>query len=342
LAIAANNDSKTYNGSPYSGGNGVTYTGFVNGEGVGVLTGTLTYNAGTSQGAINVGNYTITPGGQTSSNYAISYVNGTLTISPATLTASIIGAPTKIYDGTTLATLTSGNFSLTGFAPGEGATVTQTVGTYNSADVTSASSITANLSSGNYSANLGTLLTNYTLPTSATGAASITTRTLTVTPNNVFKGYGALDNLSYSVSGVQPGDTQSNVISGNLSRAPGENVGSYAISNGTVAVTDSNYSYNYLTDFTTGKFLTIVPLTEPWQPTTLFTQAGTSPTSTLNSQLAQIDSQQSQPLTVYQSKDVTYKDIPHWDSGNGPAVTILDGGVRMPDDNTDENRKDQQ
>src|SRR5262249_25702756 len=55
--------------------------GFVNGQNSSALSGNITYG-GNSQGAVNVGAYTIIPSGQTSSNYAITYVNGTLTITP--------------------------------------------------------------------------------------------------------------------------------------------------------------------------------------------------------------------------------------------------------------------
>jgi sugar lactone lactonase YvrE len=57
----------------------VTYSGFVNGEDERVLGGTLTFN---TNATINspAGTYTITPSGLTSSNYAITYVNGTLTV----------------------------------------------------------------------------------------------------------------------------------------------------------------------------------------------------------------------------------------------------------------------
>ena len=47
-----------------------------------VLSGTIAYG-GSSQGAVNAGTYTIIPSNQTSSNYAINYVDGTLTINPA-------------------------------------------------------------------------------------------------------------------------------------------------------------------------------------------------------------------------------------------------------------------
>jgi hypothetical protein len=82
LTITADSATQTYSNVPYSGGNGVTYTGFVNGENSSVLGGTITFG-GNSQGAVNVGTYTIIPSGLSSSNYKINYVDGTLTINPA-------------------------------------------------------------------------------------------------------------------------------------------------------------------------------------------------------------------------------------------------------------------
>ena len=46
------------------------------------------------------------------SNYALSYITGTLTVSPATLTVSGITANTKSYDGTTTATLNTDSATL--------------------------------------------------------------------------------------------------------------------------------------------------------------------------------------------------------------------------------------
>jgi len=82
LTITANNDSKAYDGVAYSGGNGVAYSGFVGGENESVLGGTLSYG-GNSQGAVHTGNYVITPGGLTSGNYIISFLDGILTINAA-------------------------------------------------------------------------------------------------------------------------------------------------------------------------------------------------------------------------------------------------------------------
>jgi hypothetical protein len=128
LAVTANNATQTYNGSPYSGGNGVTYSGFVNGEGASVLSGTVIYG-GTSQGAVNVGTYSIIPSNLISSNYLINYVGGTLTINkaPITVTANsqtkFIGSPDppltySVTNGTLFGDDTlSGNLVR---APGEG------------------------------------------------------------------------------------------------------------------------------------------------------------------------------------------------------------------------------
>lgn len=52
LTVTASNGTKVYNGLAYSGGNGVTYSGFVNGDTATLLGGVLAYG-GTSQGAIN-------------------------------------------------------------------------------------------------------------------------------------------------------------------------------------------------------------------------------------------------------------------------------------------------
>ncbi|MFC4526322.1 filamentous hemagglutinin N-terminal domain-containing protein [Dyella halodurans] len=103
LTITANNASAIYNAHAYSGGSGVTYSGFVDGQTTAVLAGALTYG-GSSQGALNVGNYALTPGGLTSGNYAITYSSGTLTVTPATLT--YLATPMQIFAGQAVPSLT--------------------------------------------------------------------------------------------------------------------------------------------------------------------------------------------------------------------------------------------
>jgi len=77
LTVTANNAAVTYHNSGFSGGNGVTYSVPITGN----LYGVASYS-GTSQGAVSVGNYVITPSGLYSDQqgYIIGYANGTLTI----------------------------------------------------------------------------------------------------------------------------------------------------------------------------------------------------------------------------------------------------------------------
>ncbi len=83
LTVTANGGSRNYSGIGYSGGNGVSYSGFVNGEGASVLSGSLVYG-GSAQGAVSPGVYTLSASGLSSSNYAITWVDGLLSILPAT------------------------------------------------------------------------------------------------------------------------------------------------------------------------------------------------------------------------------------------------------------------
>ncbi|BFI95087.1 MAG: hypothetical protein RSP_05970 [Rhodanobacter sp.] len=84
LTVKANDATRVADGVPYEGGNGVTMTGFVNGEDASVLGGTLTYG-GSSQGALEPGRYVIAPGGLTSANYSVNFDDGELVLggSPA-------------------------------------------------------------------------------------------------------------------------------------------------------------------------------------------------------------------------------------------------------------------
>src|SRR2546425_13221078 len=82
--VGVDHFSKTYDGHVYSGFT-ARYSGFVNSETETALGGTLSFSgAGTTTTAAG-GPYTVTPGGQTSSNYEITFVNGALDISRAPL-----------------------------------------------------------------------------------------------------------------------------------------------------------------------------------------------------------------------------------------------------------------
>ena len=227
LTITANNATKTYDGTAWTGGNGVSYSGFVNGQTSTVLGGALSYS-GNSQGAVNVGNYTITPGGLTSSNYNIGFVNGALAINPLQLiavTANLIGNLGKTYDGTDVATLTSANYDLVGFVNGDSATVTKTSGTYDG-DNAGSHTVTVTLANSDFSANGSTQLGNYTLPTVATGTGVIAQKAITLTAPTLTK--------------VYDGGTAYTTTAGNLASLTSSLVGSDTVTAATLAYTDKN------------------------------------------------------------------------------------------------------
>jgi filamentous hemagglutinin family protein len=259
LTIAANADTVTYNANAFSGGNGVTYTGLVNGEGAGVLGGALTYS-GSSQGAINAGTYVITPGGVTSGNYAISFTNGALAINQAALTVTATNQ-SKVY-GATDPTLT---YTPTGTLYGAdtyGVITGVTLSTTTGANATAgAHTITAN---GGTAENYSITDVNGTLNVSQAAA-------LTVTADNQSKVYGATDpTLTYTASGtLYYGDTYG-VISGvSLSTTTGA-----AATAGTHAITASGgAASNYAVADANGT-LTVSPAALVLTPTNVTKIAG--------------------------------------------------------------------
>ena len=100
LTITANNASKTYGQTASFAGTAFTTSGLVNGDTVGSVTETSTGSAATAA----VGTDPIVPSAATfsaglSSNYTITYANGTLTVNPAALTITANNA-TKTYGQT--------------------------------------------------------------------------------------------------------------------------------------------------------------------------------------------------------------------------------------------------
>ena len=193
-----------------------TLTGVASGDTVTVASATGNYlspNVGTNI-AMNISSVTL--GGAQSGNYVVNPVPaGALIgeITPLTLTASIINNPTKVYDGTTTALLGPTNFSLTGFIGGQGAAVTQTAGLYASPNAGSPIGVTATLASGDFTANSGTLLSNYVLPVQAQGPGVISPRPITATivgtPTKDFDGTttATLTPVNYALTGLLGGQT---------------------------------------------------------------------------------------------------------------------------------------
>ena len=103
LTVTANNKEITYGDSPSDGG--VTYSGFVNGEGESNLTGTLAFDYGGYKAYDDAGEYVITPKELSSDkNYAFNCKTGTLTVRAKEIKA-VWGDESYIYTGTAFTNL---------------------------------------------------------------------------------------------------------------------------------------------------------------------------------------------------------------------------------------------
>ncbi len=158
------------------------------------------------------GIYYLTPSGLSATgNDLIVYSNGTLTVAPKALSVSGTSVASKVYDGTTTATLSSG--SLVGVINSDTVTLTQ-AGAFGSKNAGTGLSVTAADTLG------GTNAANYSLvqPTGLT--ADITPKSLTVNGtatsagSKVYDGTTTVTLAGLSLSGVIGGDTVG--ISGSL------------------------------------------------------------------------------------------------------------------------------
>ena len=187
----------------------------------------------------NVGeNYTATAIALSDANYKLPAegLTCTFTIAAATLTVAAMDK-TKVY-GDADPALT---YSVSGFQGSESAII-----------MTGALARAEGNSVGEYEINKGTLAApNYTI--SFTGATfTITKATLAITADDKTKIYGAADpELTYTVAGLKYEDTRESVLSGALARVTGEQVGAYAINQGSLTASN-NYTISY-----TGANLTI-------------------------------------------------------------------------------------
>lgn len=107
LTVKANDATVTYGETAVS--NGVTYSGFVNGEDESVLGGKPTYTFSYTPGTGVGSSCAITPKGLTSDNYEIKFAPGTLTVTQREVTLTWDGYENRTYgDGKTV-TATAGN-----------------------------------------------------------------------------------------------------------------------------------------------------------------------------------------------------------------------------------------
>ena len=235
LTITANNSTKVYGTVKTYTGTEFTVTGLVNG---GTVTSVTLASTGDPSTAI-VGTYPIVVSnvvGTGLGNYTINYVNGTLTVNPATLTITAANR-TKTYGQAV--TFAGTEFTTTGLVNGN--TVTSV--TLTSAGAAAAASVAGSPYTIVPSAAVGTGLANYTI-IYVNGALTVNPVGITITANPQTKVYGNADPaLTYRITtGALIG---TDAFTGALTRAAGENVGTYAILQGTVAL-NSNYTLSYV------------------------------------------------------------------------------------------------
>jgi hypothetical protein len=237
LTVTASSGTMTYGGTVPT----ITpsYSGFVNGQGPSVVTGTTCSTTATASSP--VGSYPSSCTGATAANYAITTVNGTVSVTAAALTVTA-SSGTMTYGGT-VPTITP---TYSGFVNGQGPSVVS--GTTCSTTATSSSPV------GSYPSSCsGATAPNYTI-TAVNGTVSVTAAALTVTASSGTMTYGGtVPTITPSYSGFVNGQTAS-VVTGttcSTTATPTSPVGSYPSSctgatapnytittvNGTVSVT---------------------------------------------------------------------------------------------------------
>ena len=227
LTVVANNASRVYGATnPVFSG---TITGIQNGDNI-----TATY-ATTATEVSPVGSYPITPtlvdpSGKLG-NYTVASTNGTLSVTAAGLTvvannaSRVYGATNPVFSGT-----------ITGIQNGDNITATYAT---TATEVSPVGSYPITPTLVDPSGKLG----NYTVA-STNGMLTINPAALIVTADPKYKTYGQQDPiLTYQITGgrLVNGDG----LSGSLSRATGENAGTYAIQQGTLVAT-TNYALTYM------------------------------------------------------------------------------------------------
>ncbi|MEY4385506.1 MAG: hypothetical protein RLY20_789 [Verrucomicrobiota bacterium] len=240
LSVTASNLNKVYGTTRLFAGNEYAVTGgtFFNGNAITNLT---LASAGTNASA-GVGGYPISitnAAGPGLTNYLISYVAGSLSVTAAPLTVTA-NSSNKTYGATR--TFAGGEFAITSGALFNGNTLTNasisSVGAAGSAPVGSYAIIVTNA--------LGLGASNYAI-SYLPGALSINAASLLVTASNTNKAYGTLLNpAAFTVAGLLNGDSVTNLTLASGGSASNASVGVYAINaSAAQGVGLTNYAIGY-------------------------------------------------------------------------------------------------
>ncbi|CAO3357799.1 MBG domain-containing protein [Azospirillum palustre] len=245
LTVTAGGGSMTYGDAPPTN---ITYTatGWKNGQDSTLLTGVTTSTAATATS--NVGSHSTTAsggtlGGAATGNYILSYVNGVMSVTPATLTVTAAGSMT--YGDTPPTNIA---YTATGWKNGQGDSLLTAVATTTTA--TAASDVGSYATSASGGTLGGAATGNYTLSYAA-GTMSVTPATLTVTANgSMTYGDAPPANIAYTATGWKngQGDSLLTAVATTTTATAASDVGSYATSasGGTLGgAATGNYTLGY-------------------------------------------------------------------------------------------------
>ncbi len=239
LTVTANNATRAYGaGNPAFT---ATITGFVNSDPSSVVTGTPAFST-TATATSPVGPYSITPsiGTLSAANYTFTFVNGTLSITQATLTVTANNA-TRVY-GAANPTFTA---AITGFVNGD-----STSAITGSPAFSTTATATSPVGSYPITPALGTLAaTNYAFAF-VNGTLTVSPATLTVTANNATRAYGAANpTFTAAITGFVNGDSAS-VVTGSsafsTTATAASPVGSYPITPAVGTLAATNYTFVFV------------------------------------------------------------------------------------------------
>ena len=197
-------------------------------------------NAGTGK-TVNATGYIL--GGADSGNYILIQPTLTADITKGSLSVNGVSANNKVYDGTTMAILSTGSAGLSGIYAGDAVTLisSSAAGSFADKNIGPGKAVTTTgFSIGGTDAN------NYSL-TQPVLTANISSKSLTLTAKNLTKSCRTLLTFTgseYTETGLIPGD----IISGLIIESPGSivsaAVGTYVISlHGAI---NGNYSISYI------------------------------------------------------------------------------------------------
>ncbi|OYV76000.1 MAG: hypothetical protein B7Z74_00780 [Deltaproteobacteria bacterium 21-66-5] len=218
-----------------------SYSGFVNGDSAASLTTAPTLSTtATAASHVSGSPYAITAGGAVDGDYTISYVAGSLTVTPAALTITA-DDKSKVY-GAALPIITA---SYSGFVNGDSAASLTTAPTL-STTATAASHVSGSPYAITAS---GAVDGDYTI-TYVAGELTVTPAPLTITADDKSKVYGAaLPTLTASYSGFVNGDTPASLTTAptlSTTATAGSHVSGSPYAIAASGAADADYTISYV------------------------------------------------------------------------------------------------